>query len=44
VMDQYRPHYQARTDPRYEAINRPVSGEEYHAVVEYARELGLRLA
>lgn len=44
VMNQYRPHYQARTDPRYEAINRPVSGEEYHAVVEYAQELGLRLA
>ncbi|MCU4719700.1 radical SAM protein [Halapricum hydrolyticum] len=44
LMDQYRPHYRARTDSRYEEINRRVRSEEYQEVVAYARELGLRLA
>ncbi len=41
VMAQYRPHYKARTDERYEDINRGITKEEYQAVIEHAREVGL---
>lgn len=41
VMAQYRPHYKARTEDRYEEINRGITREEYRAVLDYAAELGL---
>ncbi|MFW6002899.1 MAG: radical SAM protein [Halanaeroarchaeum sp.] len=41
LMAQYRPAYEVGRDGRYEAIDRRVSGEEYRAVVEYARERGM---
>ncbi|MFB6353141.1 MAG: radical SAM protein [Halobacteriales archaeon] len=41
VMAQYRPHYEARTEERYADINRRVTAEEYAAVVEHARAVGL---
>ncbi len=41
VMAQYRPHYKARTDERYEDINRGITREEYQSVIAHAREVGL---
>ena len=41
VMAQYRPAYKVPGSDRYAAIDRRVSREEYRAVVEYGRELGL---
>jgi putative pyruvate formate lyase activating enzyme len=41
VMAQYRPHYKAESDDRYEEINRRITPEEYRAVLDYAREVGL---
>lgn len=41
LMAQYRPHHLARED-RYAEIGRPITGEEYRAVVDHAREVGLR--
>ncbi len=40
LMAQYRPHHLARED-RYAEIGRPITGEEYRAVVDHAREVGL---
>jgi putative pyruvate formate lyase activating enzyme len=41
VMAQYRPHYKAESDDRYEDINRRITPEEYRAVLNHAREVGL---
>ncbi|WP_186336477.1 radical SAM protein [Natrarchaeobaculum aegyptiacum] len=41
VMAQYRPHYRARTESFYEEISRPITADEYEAVVEHARDVGL---
>jgi putative pyruvate formate lyase activating enzyme len=41
VMAQYRPYYEATTEERYEEINRRITPEEYRAVLEHAREVGL---
>ncbi|MEF8802242.1 MAG: hypothetical protein V5A56_14630 [Halolamina sp.] len=41
VMAQYRPHYNAESDDRYEEINRQITPEEYRAILDYAREVGL---
>lgn len=40
VMDQYRPCYKASEHP---GIDRRITREEYHAVVDHARKLGLQL-
>jgi len=41
VMAQYRPHYEAKSDERYEEIDRRVTPAEYQAVLDHAREVGL---
>jgi putative pyruvate formate lyase activating enzyme len=41
VMSQYRPAGQVGRNPRYEAINRPISSEEYTAAVRAATDAGL---
>ncbi|WP_142860706.1 radical SAM protein [Salinigranum halophilum] len=41
VMAQYRPYYKATTEERYEQINRPITPEEYQAVLDHARDVGL---
>lgn len=41
LMDQYYPAYKARD---YQELSRRVRGEEFRAAVDYARQLGLRLA
>jgi putative pyruvate formate lyase activating enzyme len=41
VMAQYRPHYRAKSEERYEEINRRITPEEYRAVLDHAREVGL---
>ncbi|MFC4543106.1 radical SAM protein [Halosolutus amylolyticus] len=41
VMAQYRPHYRAKDEDFYAEIGRPITHEEYDAVVEHAREAGL---
>jgi putative pyruvate formate lyase activating enzyme len=41
VMAQYTPHYEAKREDRYEEIGRDVTPEEYRAVVEHARDVGL---
>jgi putative pyruvate formate lyase activating enzyme len=41
VMAQYRPYYKAASEERYEEINRRITSEEYQAVLEHARDLGL---
>lgn len=41
VMAQYQPYYKAKTEAFYEEISRPITPEEYAAVVEHAREVGL---
>jgi putative pyruvate formate lyase activating enzyme len=41
VMAQYRPAYEVPGSDRYAEIDRRVSRDEYRAVVDYGRELGL---
>ncbi|MEE8363435.1 MAG: radical SAM protein, partial [Dehalococcoidia bacterium] len=41
VMDQYRPAWKARTDPRHEAINRPMASEQFLVALQHARNAGL---
>jgi putative pyruvate formate lyase activating enzyme len=41
VMAQYRPYYKARSEEFYGEIDRGITAEEYRAVVEHAREVGL---
>lgn len=41
IMGQYTPYYKAATEDRYAELNRRVAQEEYRAVVDHARELGL---
>ncbi|MEF8826535.1 MAG: hypothetical protein V5A27_09395 [Halapricum sp.] len=41
VMAQYRPHYKAESDDRYEEINRRLTPEEYRAVLDNALGVGL---
>lgn len=41
LMAQYQPYYKAKRAERYEAINREITVDEYDAVVNRARELGL---
>jgi putative pyruvate formate lyase activating enzyme len=41
VMDQYRPAWKARSDPRLAAINRPLRLAEYEQAVELAQQAGL---
>jgi putative pyruvate formate lyase activating enzyme len=41
VMAQYRPYYKATTEEQYEQINRPITPEEYQAVLDHARDVGL---
>ncbi len=41
VMAQYRPYYKARTEDYYEEINRQITADEYRAVIEHARSVGL---
>ena len=41
LMAQYRPHYKAKSAERYAEISRSITAEEYRAVVEHARSLGL---
>jgi putative pyruvate formate lyase activating enzyme len=42
VMAQYRPHYKAKTEARYEDIGRGITPEEYRAVLDHARQVGLK--
>jgi len=42
-MAQYRPHYKAESDDRYEEIDRRITPEEYRAVLDYVWEGGLEL-
>lgn len=41
LMDQYRPAWKAATKPRYEKINRPVTGREVELAFAHARRVGL---
>lgn len=41
VMGQYRPHHEARTEERYEEINRRITAGEYQFVLNHADEVGL---
>ena len=41
VMAQYRPHYKAKSDERYDEISRRITPEEYQAVLDHARAVGL---
>ena len=41
LMAQYRPHYKAKSEDFYEAINRPITPGEYESVVGHARDVGL---
>ena len=41
LMAQYRPYYRARTEERYEEINRRVTRKEYREVVDHGRDVGL---
>lgn len=41
VMDQYRPAWKARTEPRFDTINRRVRPQEMATAYEAAREAGL---
>ena len=42
VMAQYTPYYEANTEDRYAEIGRGITREEYRAVVDHARDVGLR--
>ncbi|MDG5818565.1 radical SAM protein [Natronococcus sp. A-GB7] len=41
VMAQYQPYYKAAEAEFYEEINRPITADEYAAVVDHARDVGL---
>ncbi|AXR81470.1 radical SAM protein [Natrarchaeobaculum sulfurireducens] len=41
VIAQYQPYYKAKTEERYADIGRPITPEEYEAVIAYACEVGL---
>ncbi len=41
VMDQYYPAWKAKTDPKYQDINRRILPEELEQAYRYAREAGL---
>lgn len=41
LMAQYRPHYRAVSEDRYEDINRRITPGEYRAVLSHARAVGL---
>jgi putative pyruvate formate lyase activating enzyme len=41
IMAQYRPHYKARTEAIYDDISRSITADEYQAVVDHARDVGL---
>jgi putative pyruvate formate lyase activating enzyme len=41
VMAQYRPYYRAASEDRYEGINRRITPDEYRAVLDHARDVGL---
>jgi putative pyruvate formate lyase activating enzyme len=41
VMAQYRPHYEAKSEDRYEEINRRLTPDEYRSVLSHARDVGL---
>ncbi|ELY54583.1 radical SAM protein [Natronococcus amylolyticus DSM 10524] len=41
VMAQYQPHYKAAEEEFYAEIDRPITAEEYAAVVDHARDVGL---
>jgi putative pyruvate formate lyase activating enzyme len=41
VMAQYRPYYKAKSEERYEEINRRITPEEYQSVLDHARDVGL---
>ncbi|WP_152042493.1 radical SAM protein [Salinigranum salinum] len=42
VMAQYRPYYEAASNERYAEIDRRITREEYRAVLDHARDVGLR--
>ncbi len=42
LMSQYRPHYEVRTEDRYEEIDRRITPAEYQAVLSHARSIGLK--
>ncbi|SEP10128.1 putative pyruvate formate lyase activating enzyme [Halogranum amylolyticum] len=41
IMAQYQPYYKAKSEDIYEELSRPITSEEYLAVVEHARDVGL---
>jgi putative pyruvate formate lyase activating enzyme len=41
LMAQYRPHYEAASEERYEEIARGITSAEYRAVIEHARSVGM---
>ncbi|SDR09240.1 radical SAM protein [Natronobacterium texcoconense] len=41
IMAQYRPYYKAREEEFYDEISRPITEDEYEAVVQHARDVGL---
>ncbi len=41
IMAQYQPYYKATEEEFYEEISRPITEDEYDAVIEHAREVGL---
>ncbi|NUB91332.1 radical SAM protein [Haloterrigena sp. SYSU A558-1] len=41
IMAQYRPHYKADGEEFYEEIGRSITGDEYEAVIDHARDVGL---
>jgi putative pyruvate formate lyase activating enzyme len=40
-MAQYRPYYEAASNERYAEIGRRITREEYQAVLDHARDVGL---
>ncbi|MFB6253083.1 MAG: radical SAM protein, partial [Halobacteriaceae archaeon] len=41
IMAQYRPHYKAKSEDRYDDINRRITADEYQEVLDHARSVGL---
>lgn len=41
IMAQYQPYYKAKREEFYDEISRPITEEEYSAVIEHARDAGL---
>jgi len=41
IMDQYRPVYLVKRDPRFHQINRPITPAEFHPAIALARKVGL---